>query len=193
VLASGADVNVLVLDTEVYSNTGGQMSKATPRAAVARFAAGGKAAPKKDLALLMTIYGSVYVATVAMGADDAHTVRVLHEAEAYRGPSLVIAYSHCIAHGYDLIHGLAQQAAAVKAGAWPLFRDDPRRCDAGENPFQLDGKAPSIPLAQYAYNETRYTILAQADPERARTALAEAERDVARRWALYRRLAGGAA
>jgi pyruvate-ferredoxin/flavodoxin oxidoreductase len=189
VLASGADVNVLVLDTEVYSNTGGQMSKATPRGAVAKFAAAGKAAPKKDLGLLMTTYGSVYVATIAMGADDAHTVRVLREAESYPGPSLVIAYSHCIAHGYDLVHGLAQQKAAVQAGAWPLFRYDPRRRDAGQNPFQLDAKAPSIPLAQYAYNETRYTMLVQADPEGARAALAAAEGDVARRWHLYERLA----
>ncbi len=193
VLASGADVNVLVLDTEVYSNTGGQMSKATPRGAVAKFAAGGKAAPKKDLGLLMTTYGSVYVATVAMGADDVHTVRVLREAESYHGPSLVIAYSHCIAHGYDLVHGLAQQSAAVKSGAWPLFRYDPRRRDAGENPFQLDSKAPSIPFKQYAYNETRYTMLAHADPDGARAALAAAEGDIARRWQLYERLAGGAA
>jgi pyruvate-ferredoxin/flavodoxin oxidoreductase len=193
VLASDADVNVLVLDTEVYSNTGGQMSKATPRGAVAKFAAGGKAAPKKDLALLMTTYGSVYVATIAMGADDAHTVRVLREAESYPGPSLVIAYSHCIAHGYDLVHGLAQQKAAVQSGAWQLFRYDPRRRDAGQNPFQLDAKAPSIPFAQYAYNETRYTMLAQVDPDGARAALAAVEGDIARRRQLYERLAGGGA
>jgi pyruvate-ferredoxin/flavodoxin oxidoreductase len=192
VLASGADVNVLVLDTEVYSNTGGQMSKATPRAAVAKFAAAGKAAPKKDLALLMTTYGSIYVATIAMGADDAHTVRVLREAESYPGPSLVIAYSHCIAHGYDLVHGLAQQKAAVESGAWPLVRYDPRRREAGESPFQLDAKAPSIRLAKYAYNETRYTMLAHAHPDAARAALAAAEADIARRRRLYERLAAGA-
>jgi pyruvate-ferredoxin/flavodoxin oxidoreductase len=191
VLASGADVNVLVLDTEVYSNTGGQMSKATPRAAVAKFAAAGKAAPKKDLGLLMTTYGSVYVAAIAMGADDTHTVRVLREAESYPGPSLVIAYSPCIAHGYDLVHGLAQQSAAVKCGAWPLFRFDPRRRHAGENPFQLDAKPPSLGFREYAYNETRYTMLAHADPERARAALAAAEADVARRWRLYQRFAAG--
>jgi len=189
VLASGADVNVLVLDTEVYSNTGGQMSKATPRGAVAKFAAAGKAAPKKDLALLMTTYGTIYVATVAMGADDNHTLRAIREAESYRGPSLVVAYSHCIAHGYDLVHGLAQQAAAVRSGAWSLFRYDPRRRAAGENPFQLDAKAPSIPLRQFAYNETRYTMLAHTNPEAARAALAEAEAEAKRRWRLYERLA----
>jgi len=189
VLASGADVNVLVLDTEVYSNTGGQMSKATPRAAVAKFAAGGKTAGKKDLALLMSMYGTVYVATIAMGADDGHTLRVLREAEAFPGPSLVVAYSHCIAHGYDLVHGLTQQANAVHAGAWPLFRYDPRRRAASENPFQLDSKPPSIPWAKYAYNETRFTMLPHAHPEAARAAREAAEDDIRRRWALYERLA----
>jgi pyruvate-ferredoxin/flavodoxin oxidoreductase len=189
VLASGADVNVLVLDTEVYSNTGGQMSKATPRGAVAKFAAGGKAMAKKDLALLMTTYGHVYVASVAMGADDMQTLRAIREAESYDGPSLIVAYSHCIAHGYDLVHGLSQQAGAVASGAWPLFRFDPRRARDGKNPFQLDSKAPSIPFKQYAYNETRYTMLAAADPVSARTALAAAESDAQRRWQLYQRLA----
>ena len=189
VLASGADVNVLVLDTEVYSNTGGQMSKATPRAAVAKFAAAGKAAPKKDLGLLMTTYGTIYVATVAMGADDNHTIRVMREAESYPGPSLVIAYSHCIAHGYDLVHGLTQQAAAVKSGAWPLFRYDPRRRDRGENPFQLDAKPPSIPFRQFAYNETRFTMLAHIDAATAKAALAAAEDEIARRWRFYEHLA----
>jgi pyruvate-ferredoxin/flavodoxin oxidoreductase len=189
VLASGADVNVLVLDTEVYSNTGGQMSKATPRGAVAKFAAGGKAMAKKDLALLMTTYGHVYVATVAMGADDMHTLRAIREAESYDGPSLIVAYSHCIAHGYDLVHGLSQQAGAVASGAWPLFRFDPRRVRDGKNPFQLDSKAPSISFKQYAYNETRYTMLAAAEPAAARAALAAAESDALRRWQLYQRLA----
>jgi pyruvate-ferredoxin/flavodoxin oxidoreductase len=189
VLASGADVNVLVLDTEVYSNTGGQMSKATPRGAVAKFAAAGKPTAKKDLALLMTTYGSVYVATVAMGADDMHTLRAIREAESYEGPSLVIAYSHCIAHGYDLVHGLAQQAAAVASGAWPLFRYDPRRAREGKNPFQLDSRPPSLPFKDYAYNETRYTMLAHADPDAAKAALAAAEGDARRRWQLYERLA----
>jgi pyruvate-ferredoxin/flavodoxin oxidoreductase len=189
VLASGEDVNVLVLDTEVYSNTGGQMSKATPRGAVAKFASGGKPLAKKDLGLLVMSYGNVYVASVAMGADDSHVVKALLEAESYPGPSLVIAYSHCIAHGYDLVHGLEQQKNAVLAGAWPLFRYDPRLRAAGKNPLQLDAKAPSVPLRQYAYNETRYTMLAHADPEAARRALQLAEGDVRRRWKLYEQLA----
>jgi len=189
VLASGADVNVLVLDTEVYSNRGGQMSTATPRGAVAKFAAGGKPAAKKDLALLMTTYGTIYVATVAMGADDMHTLRAIREAESYNGPSLIVAYSHCIAHGYDLVHGLRQQAGAVASGAWPLFRFDPRRAREGKNPFQLDSKPPSLPFKQYAYNETRYTMLASADPAAAKAALAAAEEDIRRRWQTYERLA----
>ncbi len=189
VLASGRNVNVLVLDTEVYSNTGGQMSKATPRGAVAKFAAGGKALPKKDLGLLMMTYGHVYVASVAMGADDMQCVKAFREAEAYDGPSLVIAYSHCIAHGYDLVHGLDQQKAAVASGAWPLYRYDPRLAAAGKSPLQLDCKPPSLALKGYAYNETRYTMLAHADPEAARRALAQAEDDVRRRWSLYHQLA----
>jgi pyruvate-ferredoxin/flavodoxin oxidoreductase len=189
VLASGENVNVLVLDTEVYSNTGGQMSKATPRGAVAKFAAGGKPAAKKDLGLLLMSYGNVYVASVAMGADDTQTLKAILEAESYPGPSIVIAYSHCIAHGYDLVHGLEQQKKAVLAGAWPLFRYDPRLRDAGKNPLQLDAKAPSIPLRQYAYNETRYTMLVQADPEGAKRALELAEEEGRRRWRLYEQLA----
>jgi pyruvate-ferredoxin/flavodoxin oxidoreductase len=189
VLASGANVNVLVLDTEVYSNTGGQMSKATPRGAVAKFAAGGKALPKKDLGLLMMTYGHVYVASVAMGADDMQTVRAIREAESYDGPSLVIAYSHCIAHGYDLVHGLEQQKAAVASGAWPLYRYDPRRRAEGKNPLQLDAKPPSAPLRAFAYNETRYTMLAHADAAAAKDALRLAEEDVRRRWRLYEQLA----
>jgi len=189
VLGSGSDVNLLVLDTEVYSNTGGQMSKATPRGAVAKFAAGGKATAKKDLGLLAMTYGNVYVAAVAMGADDMQTVRAFREAESYDGPSLILAYSHCIAHGYDLVHGLRQQAAAVHSGHWPLFRYDPRRRVEGKNPLQLDSKPPSIRLAKYAYNETRYTMLAHSAPAAARQALATAEADIRRRWALYERLA----
>jgi pyruvate-ferredoxin/flavodoxin oxidoreductase len=189
VLASGEDVNLLVLDTEVYSNTGGQMSKATPRAAVAKFAAGGKQTAKKDLGLLAMGYGHVYVAAVAMGADDMHTVRVFREAEAWHGPSLIIAYSHCIAHGYDLVHGLDQQKAAVQSGHWPLYRYDPARRSAGKNPLQLDSKAPTLPFKKYAYNETRYTMLAHSDPDGARRALAEAEADAHERWRLYQHLA----
>ncbi|MCC6763667.1 MAG: pyruvate:ferredoxin (flavodoxin) oxidoreductase, partial [Deltaproteobacteria bacterium] len=189
VLASGRNVNVLVLDTEVYSNTGGQMSKATPRGAVAKFAAGGKPLPKKDLGLLMMTYGHVYVASVAMGADDTQCLKAFREAEAYDGPSLVIAYSHCIAHGYDMVHALDQQKAIVASGAWPLYRYDPRRAAAGKNPLQLDAKPPSLTFKQYAYNETRYTMLAHADPEAARRALTLAEEDVRRRWSLYHQLA----
>jgi pyruvate-ferredoxin/flavodoxin oxidoreductase len=189
VLASGRNVNVLVLDTEVYSNTGGQASKSTPRGAVAKFAAGGKATAKKDLALMAMTYGHVYVARVAMGANDAHTLRALREAEAYDGPSLVIAYSHCIAHGYDLRHGLDQQKAAVLSGHWPLLRYDPRLARAGKNPMQLDSKAPSVSLKSYAYNETRYTMLAHSDPEAAKRLLDLAQDDVAARWRYYEYLA----
>jgi pyruvate-ferredoxin/flavodoxin oxidoreductase len=193
VLASGHNVNVLVLDTEVYSNTGGQMSKSTPRAAVAKFATGGKGQPKKDLALMAMTYGNVYVARVAMGAADAHTVRAFREAESYDGPSLIIAYSHCIAHGYDLVHGMEQQKAAVLSGHWPLFRYDPDLARQGKNPLQLDSKPPSLPLKKYVYNETRYTMLAQSQPEVARELLEQAEADVARRWRMYEHLAAQSA
>ncbi len=182
VLASGHDVNVLVLDTEVYSNTGGQMSKATARGAVAKFAAGGKPLPKKDLAMLATIYGNVYVARVGMGASDTQTVRAFMEAESYPGPSLILAYSPCIAHGYDLKHSLDQTDLAVKSGYWPLFRFDPRLAEENKNPFQLDSKPPAIPLDKYIYNETRYTMLAQSKPEAARRLLKEAQADVYARW-----------
>jgi pyruvate-ferredoxin/flavodoxin oxidoreductase len=185
VLASGHNVNVLVLDTEVYSNTGGQMSKATPRAAVAKFAAGGKAAPKKDLALMAMSYGNVYVARVAMGAGDTHTLKAFREAEAYPGPSLIIAYSHCVAHGYDMAHGCEQQKAAVQSGHWLLLRYNPELALAGKNPLQLDSGAPTLPLKKYAYNETRYTMLAQSDPAAAAALLAEAENDVKVRRRLY--------
>jgi pyruvate-ferredoxin/flavodoxin oxidoreductase len=185
VLASGHNVNVLVLDTEVYSNTGGQMSKSTPRGAVAKFAMGGKTMPKKDLAMMAMTYGSVYVARVAMGASDTHTVRVFREAEAYPGPSLIIAYSHCIAHGYNLVHGMEQQKAAVQAGYWPLFRYNPALAREGKNPLQLDSRPPSLPLEKYVYNETRYTMLKQAHPEQARELLRLATEDVKRRWRLY--------
>jgi pyruvate-ferredoxin/flavodoxin oxidoreductase len=189
VLASGRNVNVLVLDTEVYSNTGGQASKSTPRGAVAKFAAGGKATAKKDLALMAMTYGHVYVARVAMGASDGQTLRALREAEAHDGPSLVIAYSHCIAHGYDLRHGMDQQRAAVLSGHWPLFRYDPTLARQGKNPMQLDSKAPSVPLKSYAYNETRYTMLAHSDPEAAKRLLDLAQDDVAARWRYYEYLA----
>jgi len=185
VLSSGMKVNVLVLDTEVYSNTGGQMSKATPRAAVAKFATGGKHAAKKDLAMEAISYGSVYVARVAMGGSDTQTIKAFLEAEAYDGPSLVIAYSHCIAHGYDMAYGLEQQKAAVNSGYWPLIRYNPALRAEGKNPFQLDSKAPKIPLKQYAYQEARYTMLAQSNPEAARELLQLAQDDIDRQWRVY--------
>jgi pyruvate-ferredoxin/flavodoxin oxidoreductase len=189
VLASGRDVNVLVLDTEVYSNTGGQASKSTPRAAVAKFAAGGKARPKKDLGLLAMSYGNVYVAHVAMGANDAQTLKAFHEAEAYPGPSLLIAYSHCIAHGYDMRHGLDQQKKAVLSGYWPLYRYNPALAGSGHSPMTLDSKAPSLPLGEYMYNETRFRLLTQTRPEEAERLLALAQGDVAERWKTYERMA----
>jgi pyruvate-ferredoxin/flavodoxin oxidoreductase len=185
VLGSGVNVNVLVLDTEVYSNTGGQMSKATPRGAVAKFATGGKHSSKKDLAMEAISYGSVYVARVAMGGGDTHTVKAFQEAEAYNGPSLIIAYSHCIAHGYDMSHGLEQQKAAVNSGYWPLMRYNPALRLEGKNPFQLDSKAPAIPFKQYAYQEARYTMLARSNPDVARELLHLAQDDVDRQWRVY--------
>ena len=185
VLGSGRNVNVLVLDTEVYSNTGGQMSKATPRAAVAKFATGGKRTSKKDLAMEAVSYGSVYVARVAMGANDTHTIKAFLEAEAHDGPSLIIAYSHCIAHGYDMSFGLDQQKKAVLSGYWPLMRYNPALRLQGKNPFQLDSKAPSIPLKQYAYQEARYTMLVRSNPEAARELLRRAQDDVEREWRVY--------
>jgi pyruvate-ferredoxin/flavodoxin oxidoreductase len=196
VLATGANVNLLVLDTEVYSNTGGQMSKATPRGAVAKFAMGGKRTVKKDLAMEAISYGNVYVARVAMGGGDTHTVKAFLEAEAYNGPSLIIAYSHCIAHGYDMAFGMNQQKAAVLSGYWPLMRYNPALNLEGKNPFQLDSKSPSIPLKDYVYQEARYTILARTNPEAARQLLREAQEDVQRRWSVYESRAsmpGGAA
>ncbi len=189
VLASGRNVNVLVLDTEVYSNTGGQMSKATPRGAVAKFAAGGKPGPKKDLALMVMTYGTVYVASVAMGGNDSQTIKAFCEAEAYEGPSLIIAYSHCIAHGYDMRHGMDQQKAAVLSGHWPLFRYNPDLVKEAKNPLQLDSKPPSLPLKKYVYNETRYTMLAHSDPVGAKRLLELAQEDVLARWRFYEHLA----
>ncbi len=189
VLASGRNVNILVMDTEVYSNTGGQMSKATPRGAVAKFAAAGKPMPKKDMGLLAMSYGNVYVARVAFGADDKQTIQALLEAEAYDGPSIVIAYAHCIAHGYDLKYGLQQQEAAVKTGYWPLYRFHPDRGLEGENPFHLDSKPPQQPLEQYIYREGRYQMLTQSHPETAERLLQLAKADIQARWESYNRLA----
>ena len=185
VLASGANVNVLVLDTEVYSNTGGQMSKATPRGAVAKFAAGGKSAPKKDMAMIAMTYGNIYVARVAFGSNDMHTVKAFLEAEAYDGPSLILAYSHCIAHGYDLKHGLDQQKAAVQTGHWPLMRYNPDLAKQGKNPLILDSKAPTLTLDKFENNETRFTMLSHSDPEAAKRLLETAQAEVTARWRLY--------
>jgi pyruvate-ferredoxin/flavodoxin oxidoreductase len=189
VLASGHNVNVLVLDTEVYSNTGGQRSKATPRGAVARFAFAGKETAKKDLALMAVNYGNVYVARVAMGGSDMQTIKAFEEAEAYQGPSLIVAFSHCVAHGYDLMYGMDQQKLAVQTGYWPLFRYNPALKLQGKNPLQLDSRAPSLPLQKYMLNETRFNILNHADEDLAKKLLREAEEDVRSRWELYERLA----
>ncbi len=189
VLASGRNVNILVLDTEVYSNTGGQMSKSTPRGAVAKFAAGGKPASKKDLGLIAMAYGKVYVASVAMGARDEHTLRAFLEAEAYDGPSLIIAYSHCIAHGIDMSTALHDQKAAVDSGQWLLYRYNPDRAKQGENPLSLDSRAPKIPVEQYMNLENRFRMLVQSKPEEARKLFAQAQEDANGRWKFYEHLA----
>ncbi len=189
VLASGKNVNVLVLDTEVYSNTGGQMSKSTPRGAVAKFAAAGKPLAKKDLGMMAMSYGNVYVAKVAMGSNDAHTVKAFIEAEAYDGPSLIIAYSHCIAHGIDMGRGMRNQKAAVDSGYWQLYRYNPDLIAKGENPFKLDSKGLKIPLQDYAYMETRYKMLTKTHPDRAKELMKEAQNDVNEKWKIYEQLA----
>lgn len=189
VLSTGRNVNVLVLDTEVYSNTGGQMSKATPTAATAKFAAAGKRVGKKDLALQVISYGNVYVAQVAMGANPQQTLLALREAEAYNGPSLVLAYSHCIAHGIDMRKGLHQQDLAVSSGYWPLLRYNPELRRAGHNPFVLDSPRPTIPLKDYAYNELRYSILARTNPEEAERLLRLAQEIADLRWKTYEDMA----
>jgi pyruvate-ferredoxin/flavodoxin oxidoreductase len=189
VLASGRNVNVLVLDTEVYSNTGGQSSKATPLGAVAKFAASGKTMPKKDLALQAIAYGYVYVARVAMGADPQQTLRAFREAEAYDGPSLIIAYSHCIAHGIEMRDGLGQQYRAVASGYWPLIRYDPVLREAGANPFLLDSPRPRIPLASYTQRELRYRALGNTDPAEAERLAGLAQQAVDQRWDTYEEMA----
>jgi pyruvate-ferredoxin/flavodoxin oxidoreductase len=189
VLALPYDVNVLVLDTEVYSNTGGQTSKATPIGAVAKFSAGGKATAKKDLARLASDYGHVYVATVAYGAKDVQTLRAFHEAESYAGPSLIVAYSPCIAHGYDMVYNQRQQELAVKSGHWPLFRFDPRLAEAGGNAFKLDSAPPTQPIQAFMESETRFAMLARSHPETAQRFLAEAQQEAERRFKAYQALA----
>ena len=189
VLAQGRDVNILVLDTEVYSNTGGQQSKATPLGASAKFATAGKSVPKKDLGLLAMSYGNVYVAQIAYGAKDAQTVKAFAEADAWPGPSLLIAYSHCIAHGYDLSRGVAQQKLAVETGYWPLYRHDPRRAGAHESPLHLDSNAPRGRLTDFTRNETRFRLVEQQDPARFAALMTRAQQGIAERYALYQHMA----
>ena len=186
-------VNILVLDTEVYSNTGGQASKSTSRAAVAKFAASGKKTPKKDLGRMIMTYGNVYVATVAFGAKDEQTVKAFTEAEKYNGSSLIIAYSHCIAHGITMRTALQEQKAAVDSGYWPLFRFNPDLLNEGKNPLTLDSTSPKIKLEDYAYRETRFKMLTKSKPEEAAELMKLAQQDVNRRWAIYEALAANAA
>jgi pyruvate-ferredoxin/flavodoxin oxidoreductase len=190
VLASGRDVNVLVLDTEVYSNTGGQMSKSTPRGAVAKFAAGGKPAGKKDLGLIAMTYGNIYVASIALGAKDEHSLRAFIEAESYPGPSLIISYGHCIAHGIDMGLGARQQKLAVDSGQWLLYRFDPRRAERGENPLQLDSQTPKVKVQDYLLSENRFKMLAKRKPDESKKFFDDAQADVDRRWKFYQFLAG---
>ena len=173
----------------VYSNTGGQMSKATPRGAVAKFAAGGKSSPKKDLGLMAMTYGNVYIASVAMGARDEHTIKAFLEAEAYEGPSLIIAYSHCIAHGINMSTAMKQQKSAVDSGRWLLYRYDPRRTKAGENPLLLDSKSPKQPVEPSMYTENRFRMLMHSQPEAAKELMQQAQGDINTRYAMYQYLA----
>jgi pyruvate-ferredoxin/flavodoxin oxidoreductase len=189
VLASNRDVNVLVMDTGVYSNTGGQSSKATPRAAVAKFAANGKGLPRKDLGMIAMTYGYIYTAQVAMGASDIQTLRAFREADAYNGASIIIAYSHCINHGFEMKLGMKQQDLAVKSGVWPLYRYNPDLLKEGKNPLQLDYKEPSVPVKDFAYNETRYRMLVQANEERAEMLIKLAQQDADERWVRYKQMA----
>jgi pyruvate-ferredoxin/flavodoxin oxidoreductase len=189
VLASGRNVNLLVLDTEVYSNTGGQASKSTPRAAVAKFAAGGKPGPKKDLGLMAMTYGNVYVASVAMGAKDEHTLKAFLEAEAYDGPSIIIAYSHCIAHGIDMTTAMTDQKVAVESGQWLLYRFNPERAEAGENPLMLDSRAPTRKVQEYLLQQTRFKMLTKSKPEDADRLWKLAQQDAERRFRMYEYMA----
>ncbi|KAA3607888.1 MAG: pyruvate:ferredoxin (flavodoxin) oxidoreductase [Planctomycetota bacterium] len=190
VLASGRNVNILVLDTGVYSNTGGQASKATPRAAVAKFAADGKAVSKKDLGMIAAAYGNVYVAQIAMGANPKQCLNAMLEAESYPGPSLILAYSHCIAHGVNMTTAMTHQKLASKTGFWPLFRYDPRRAHDGGHPFHLDSRKPKLPFQEFASKEGRFAMLARANPQQAQHLLALAQKDIDDRWHYYEQLAG---
>jgi pyruvate-ferredoxin/flavodoxin oxidoreductase len=189
VLASGRNVNILVLDTEVYSNTGGQASKSTPRGAVAKFASGGKRGAKKDLGLIAMSYGNVYVASVAMGAKDEHTLKAFLEAEAYDGPSIIIAYAHCIAHGINMTTGMSDQKAAVDAGQWLLYRYHPVRGAAGLNPLILDSRTPTHTVQDFMQMETRFTMLTRGKPEEAKELWQRAQQEVDARYRLYEYLA----
>jgi pyruvate-ferredoxin/flavodoxin oxidoreductase len=185
VLASGRNVNLLVLDTEVYSNTGGQASKSSPRAAVAKFAAGGKPGPKKDLGMMAMTYGSVYVASVAMGAKDEHTLKAFLEAEAYDGPSLIIAYSHCIAHGINMTGAMSNQKAAVESGQWLLYRYNPERLENGDNPLLLDSRTPTRKVQDFLHMETRFKMLTKSRPADADRLWKQAQRDAQSRFHMY--------
>ncbi len=190
VLASGRDVNVLVLDTQVYSNTGGQASKATPRAAVAKFAAGGRSVRRKDLGMMAVDYGHVYVAQIAVGAHPLQTIKAFHEAESYRGPSLIIAYSQCIAHGIDMTTGMTHQKDAVGSGFWPLYRYDPRKARRGDHPFHLDSHPPKLKFKQYAMQEARFAVLSKTNPDAAQRLLELAQQDIDDQWHYYEQTAG---
>jgi len=189
VLSLNHNVNILVLDTEVYSNTGGQASKATPIGAAAKFAAGGKAMDKKDLGLMAMSYGHVYVASVAMGANPIQTINAFLEAESYNGPSLIIAYSHCIAHGYDMKLGPEQQRRAVESGIWPLYRYDPRRAEKGEPALIVDAEGGKIPVLEFMQNETRFKMVEKFNPEGFRTYVIRSQAAARRRVAVYQHLA----
>jgi pyruvate-ferredoxin/flavodoxin oxidoreductase len=188
IMSSGMNVNVLVLDTEVYSNTGGQMSKSTPRAAVAKFASSGKQGLKKDLALMAMTYRNVYVARVAMGYNDGQTLKAFLEAEAFNGPSLIIAYSHCISHGIDMVNGLKQQKAAVECGQWVLFRHNPALLAQGKNPLVVDSGAPKAAVKDYLLSENRFRMLAMARPAEAERLFQESQADANSRYAYYKAL-----
>jgi len=189
VLASGSNVKVLLLDTEVYSNTGGQCSKSTPLGAVAKFAAGGKRIGKKDLGLISMCYGNIYVACVAMGAKDEHTLKAFLEAEAYDGPALIIAYSHCIAHGINMTTALQNQKAAVQTGQWFLYRYNPALAAKGENPLHIDSAAPKLPVSEYLKLENRFRMLSKSNPEEARRLFEQAQENIQKRWQHYQQLA----
>ncbi len=189
VLTTGRDVNILVLDTGVYSNTGGQASKATFRGAVAKFASGGKEARKKDLGMMAVAYGNVYVAQVAMGANPAHVIRTFAEAESYPGPSLILAYSHCIAHGINMSTAMTHQKDAVNSGFWPLYHYDPRNANADDKPFRLDSRKPTMPFRDFATQEGRFAMLMRSHPERAERLLNLAQRDINDQWRYYENMA----